>query len=339
MSFLTGLSFAFPKNKVLQSDIKFFSEKLFSSKINFKKMEKIYENSGVKSRFLVNELDWYLDEHNWEERNISFKKNAIDLLKNSITQTFNKTSISVKDIDAIILINTTGISTPTIDAEIFNLFDFKNNVKRLPIFGYGCAGGVLGLNRAVEIHKSSRNPVLVCNVELCSLTFRPQIFSKANIVSTALFGDASSSYVISDEKSNCKIINSFEYTWKNSLELMGWGVENDGLSVIFDKDIPNFIANNMPDIVKEFSTKPMDGYILHSGGMKIIDAYRKIFGNNKTIEMASNVLSQYGNVSSVSVLLTLSEILQNKLFGNFLMSALGPGFTAGLSEVEIYAEH
>ena len=71
--------------------------------------------------------------------------------------------------------------------------------------------------------------------------------------------------------------------------------------------------------------------------MKIIDAYKKIFGNDKTIEIAQNVLSRYGNVSSVSVLLTLREIFRNKLFGNFLMSALGPGFTLGLSEVEINA--
>ena len=61
MCFLSGLSFAFPKNKVYQSEIKHLSAKLFSSKINFKNMEKIYENSGVKSRFLVNELEWYLD--------------------------------------------------------------------------------------------------------------------------------------------------------------------------------------------------------------------------------------------------------------------------------------
>ena len=336
MSFLSGLSFAFPKNKVFQSEIKLLSEKIFSSKINFKNIEKIYENSGVKSRFLVNELSWYLEEHNWYERNILFKKNSIDLLKKSITKTFGKIPIRIRDIGAIVFINTTGISTPSIDAEIFNSFDFNNNVKRLPIFGYGCAGGVLGLNRAIEIHQSSRKPVLVCNVELCSLTFRSQIFSKANIISTALFGDASSSYVISDEESNCKIINSFEYTWKNSQNLMGWGVENDGLSVIFDKDIPEFITNNMLDIVNEFSTKPKDGFILHSGGMKIIEAYKKIFGEDKTIEIALDVLSQYGNVSSVSVLLTLEKILQKKLFGNFLMSALGPGFTAGLSEVEIY---
>ena len=336
MCFLSGLSFAFPKNKVYQSEIKHLSAKLFSSKINFKNMEKIYENSGVKSRFLVNELEWYLDEHNWNERNALFRKNSIDLLKKSISETFDKIPIRTEDVGAIIFINTTGISTPSIDAEIFNLFAFNNNVKRLPIFGYGCAGGVLGLNRAVEIYKSCRKPVLVCNVELCSLTFRPQIFSKANIISTALFADASSSYVISGEKSNCKITNSFEYTWNDSLELMGWGVENDGLSVIFDKGIPKFITDNMLNIINEFSTKPKDGYILHSGGMKIIDAYKKIFGNHKTIEIASNVLSQYGNVSSVSVLLSLREILQNELIGNFLMSALGPGFTAGLSEVEIY---
>ena len=84
---------------------------------------------------------------------------------------------------------------------------------------------------------------MVCNVELCSLTFRPQIFSKENIVSSSLFGDGSISYIVA-ERGNCKILNSMEHTWKDSLNLMGWGVEDDGLSVIFDKIIPEFITKN-----------------------------------------------------------------------------------------------
>ena len=159
------------------------------------------------------------------------------------------------------LINSTGISTPTIDAEIFNLFNFNNQVLRLPFFGYGCSGGVLGLNRAVEIYKNIKKPVLVCNVELCSLTFRPQIFSKENIVSSSLFGDGSISYIVT-EGGNCKILNSMEHTWKDSLNLMGWGVEDDGLSVIFDKIIPEFIRKKLPQVVNEFPLKDFDGYVL-----------------------------------------------------------------------------
>ena len=196
MASIKGLSSVFPKYKVFQEDVKALGRKIFASKTNFKKMEKVYDNSGVKVRYLTNDLNWYMNEHNWSERNFLFKKNAILLLKKSISQTFEKSNTRPEDIGGIVLINSTGISTPTIDAEIFNLFNFDNQVLRLPFFGYGCSGGVLGLNRAVEIYKNIKKPVLVCNVELCSLTFRPQIFSKENIVSSSLFGDGSISYIV-----------------------------------------------------------------------------------------------------------------------------------------------
>ena len=331
---ISGLSSAFPKNKVFQEEIKAIGRRLFSSKTNFEKIAKVYDNSGVKTRFLVEELNWYINEHNWSERNFLFKKNAISLLKKSISETIEKTNTKPEKIGGIVVVNTTGVATPTIDAEIFNLFNFKNEITRLPIFGYGCAGGVLGLNRAVEIFKNIKKPILVCNVELCSLTFRPQIFSKENIVSTALFGDGAISYLV-DANGNCEVKEGMEYTWKNSLNLMGWGVENDGLSVIFDKTIPEFITKELPILLSNLKLNNLDGYVLHSGGMKIIEAYKKIFKNNETIQESIRTLSNFGNVSSVSVLLVLQEMLRKNYTGNFLMSALGPGFTAGLSSLKI----
>ena len=132
MTSIKGLSSAFPKYKVFQDDVKALGRKIFASKTNFKKMEKVYDNSGVKVRYLTNDLNWYMNEHNWSERNFLFKKNAILLLKKSISQTFEKSNTRPEDIGGIVLINSTGISTPTIDAEIFNLFNFDNQVLRLP---------------------------------------------------------------------------------------------------------------------------------------------------------------------------------------------------------------
>ena len=334
MIFIDGLSPVFPDNKVYQDEIKDLGRKLFSSKINFQRMEKVYDNSGVKTRYLSENLSWYMNEHNWSERNFLFKKKSLCLLKKSITETFEKTNISPEKIGGIVFVNSTGLSTPSIDAEIFNLFNFKNEIVRLPIFGYGCAGGVLGLNRAIEIYKNLKKPILVCNVELCSLTFRPQIFNKENIVSSALFGDGSISYLIQGN-GPCEIPGAMEYTWRNSLELMGWGVEDDGLSVTFDKIIPEFILKKLPQVLNRFPIDNLDGYILHSGGMKIIDAYKKIFKNNKTILESQEILSRFGNVSSVSVLLVLNQIIKKNYSGNFLMAALGPGFTSGLSNMKI----
>ena len=84
-----------------------------------------------------------------------------------------------------------------------------------------------------------------------------------------------------------------------------------------------------------FFDQNFDGYILHSGGMKIINAYKKIFNDHFSIEYSKYILENYGNVSSVSVLLVLERILKEKNYGKFLMSAMGPGFTAGLTEIHV----
>ena len=336
MTSIIGINSSFPDNCVSQEDILKISQSIFSKRKDFNKIMRVYQNSGVNSRFLVEDLSWYENQHSWEERNILFKKHSIVLLKKCIKKTLKECNLKVSDIGGIVTINTTGITTPSIDTELINIFNLKNDIKRLPIFGYGCAGGVLGLSRAVEIQKSISKPVLVCNYELCSLTFRSQISSNANIVSTALFGDGAVSYILHN-KGNCKFIKSTEYTWKNSLNLMGWEVKDDGLAVVFDKSIPSFIEKKLPIIIRKFSPEVFDGYILHSGGMKIIKAYEKIFKNHESILLAKEVLSNYGNVSSVSVLLVLQELLKKSFSGTYLLSALGPGFSAGLAEVKIDA--
>ena len=334
MSFINGLNSSFPKNKFSQKEIIEFSKSVFPNNKNFLKMLKVYENSGVKNRYLVSKLECYKKKRNWKETNLLFKENAISLLEESIIKTLNMSDTNPQDVGAIVVVNTTGILTPSLDAEIINLFEFKNEIKRLPLFGFGCAGGILGLNRGHEIYLTLKKPVLVCNVELCSLTFRPQIFSKENIVSTALFGDGASSYLI-DKKGDCEIKKTMDYTWKKSLNLMGWGVEDDGLAVIFDKKIPNFIYNNLPNLVDSFNEKDITGYILHPGGKKIINSYKAIFENNKSIQISEEVLSDYGNVSSVSVLIVLEKMIKKKLYGSYIMSALGPGFSSGLAKIVI----
>ena len=332
---IIGLSSSFPENKVSQKEITKFGKSIFSKfGKDFDKMVSVYANSGVETRYIVNELEWYSREHSWKERNLLFKKNAINLLKDSIAKTFYKTKKKPNDIGAIVVVNSTGILTPSLDVELINQFDFDNNIKKLPIFGYGCAGGVLGLTRGLEIKRSIKKSVLVCNVELCSLTFRPQIFSKSNIVSTALFGDGAASYIL-DDIGNCEVIDCYEYLWKGTTHFMGWNVENDGLGVVFDKVIPEFIFNRLPDILKEYPPDCNSGYILHSGGMKIIQSYEKILNNCKYIKFSRDVLANFGNISSVSVILVLKKIIEENKKGNFYMIALGPGFTAGMSKLRI----
>ena len=45
-------------------------------------------------------------------------------------------------VDALVVVSTTGVSAPSLDAFLLNRLPFRGNLKRLPVFGLGCAGGV-----------------------------------------------------------------------------------------------------------------------------------------------------------------------------------------------------
>ena len=64
------------------------------------------------------------------------------------------------------------------------------DVLRVPVFGLGCAGGATGLSIAAQLAQG--NPggrVLLVVVEACTVSFRADRISKADIIATVLFGD------------------------------------------------------------------------------------------------------------------------------------------------------
>ena len=64
-----------------------------------------------------------------------------------------------------------------------NKLPFSDRLKRIPLWGLGCAGGAAGVSRAYDFCKAHPHAkVLVVCVELCSLTFQPNDFSKSNLI-------------------------------------------------------------------------------------------------------------------------------------------------------------
>ena len=122
---------------------------------------------------------------------------------------------------------------------------------------------------------------------------------------------------------------------------MGWSVENDGLGVIFSRDIPSIIRRDLQAAADGFlarqgiSRAELDGYVCHPGGAKVIDALEEAFELAPgELAEARSVLRDYGNMSAASVLFVLERALAQGLSGRHLMSSLGPGFTAAFALIE-----
>jgi alkylresorcinol/alkylpyrone synthase len=240
-------------------------------------------------------------------------------------------------------VSTTGIATPSLDARLMELLPFRRDLQRLPVFGLGCAGGVTGLARAAALARATPgSKVLLLVVELCGLTFRAQDLTKSNIIATALFGDGAAAALLSTAGSGARVEGWGEHTWPQSLDVMGWEIKDDGLGVLFSRDIPTLVRDELRGATDRFLARhnlnrlDLAGYVCHPGGAKVLDALEDAFELPRgALAHARATLRDYGNMSAVTVLFVLERLLPARpRAGRYLMSALGPGFTASFALLE-----
>ncbi|WP_395023018.1 type III polyketide synthase [Dongia sp.] len=345
---LLSVATTVPKHRLAQGEVAAIAPRLFDrQKSDIDRLMPVFENAGIATRYSCVPIDWYLEPHGWRERNQLYLDNAVELLTEAAENALAQAGRRPQDIAAVVVASTTGIATPSLDALLLNRLGLPSHILRLPIFGLGCAGGVLGLSHAVALARSldrddRGGDVLFLAVELCALTFRQGDLSKSNIVAAALFGDGAAALVIGRPGSEgLRFGPSGTHTWPDSLDVMGWHVEDDGLGVLFSRDIPALVRDEFGPAMDAFlgrcdlSRDDLAGFVCHPGGVKVLDALEEAFGLEPgTMQEARDVLREHGNMSAVTVLFVLERMLHRGLAGRQLMTALGPGFSAGFQILE-----
>jgi|SRR5580700_903081 alkylresorcinol/alkylpyrone synthase len=303
----------------------------------------MFGNTGIDCRYSSVPIEWYEDLHEWPERNRVYLDSSLDLLESAARRVLERAGRRVDEIDAVVAVSTTGIATPSLDALLMERMQMRRDVQRLPIFGLGCAGGVIGLSRAGTMARMTPGSlVLFLVVELCALCFRRDDFSKSNIVATALFGDGAAAALISSNGEGARIVGGGEYTWPDSLDVMGWDVMPDGFKAIFSRDIPDLVSTKLHDVAVDFlaghglKLSDIDCFVCHPGGAKVLDALETAFELQPgRLVTSRDVLRDYGNMSAATVMFVLDRTIgDSQRWRHALATALGPGFTAGFTLLE-----
>jgi len=302
----------------------------------------VFANSGIERRYSCVPMEWYGETHGWRDRNAVYLDYAARLLEHAARECLAQADVLPSEVDAVVVASTTGIATPSLDALMINRLGLRPDVQRLPIFGLGCAGGVLGLARAADLARvDSTSKVLFLVVELCALWFRGVDRSASNFVANALFGDGAAAALISAEGDGPIFAAGGSHTWPDSLDIMGWDVEDDGLKAVFSRDIPTLVRTQMREVAEEFLARHRLGindiahFVCHPGGAKVLTALEAAFELPEgTLAVGRDVLRDFGNMSAVTVMFVLERMLKAGAQGRMLMTALGPGFTAAFQLLE-----
>jgi len=316
----------------------------------------LFHHSGISSRYsVISDFDIAAGKHTLfngspvlpkvNERLNVFKDNAIPLAISSIQNAVKKLDTSITDFGFTHLITATctGLYAPGINAELIEQLDLPNDIFHTSVNFLGCNAAFHALKIGDMIAQTDENAkVLIVCVELCTLHFQPKN-NNDNLLSNTLFGDgAAAVIIISDSYGKAHhlgglTINGFYSLLLNKgKHLMGWNITPVNFEMILDAKIPEFIGDEVIDLVHKAETKfgikpkSIKHWAIHPGGKRILDVIQsQLQLTDDDLHSSYKVLDEYGNMSSPTILFVMNEIEKSKPKPNETIFSVG--FGPGLS--------
>jgi len=356
MSKIISIGTAVPKHGTNQSSILDFMQAAYNDDEASRKLNVLFSRSGITTRYsAIPDFDIRKKDHSLfngnnsvpdvKERLDVFKEHSISLAIEAIQNSVMKLNTTISDfgITHLITVTCTGLFAPGLDAALIEQLNLPNDIFHTSINFMGCNAAFPALKLGDMIAKTDENAkVMIVCVELCTLHFQPKNNSD-NLLSNTIFGDGASAVVIVPDKESERmhhggmVINGFYSLLLNKgRDLMSWDITPVNYEMILDAKIPEFIGDEVNDIVskagKKFniSSDQIDKWAIHPGGKKILDTIKKRLElNDSDLQYSYKVLDKYGNMSSPTILFVLNEIFETEHKSN--ETILSIGFGPGLS--------
>lgn len=338
---IAGVSGAFPKHyfrqEVLVSALKqYWGDRLIKPQV----LDRLHSRVDVRGRYMSLPLEGYIKLSTFGEANTAWIDTALELGEQAIQGALDRTSFTARDLSALFVVSVTGIASPSLDARLVNRMNLCPNIKRIPIFGLGCVAGAAGIARAADyVRAYPGQTAALLAVELCSLTIQRDDLSMANLISAGLFGDGAAAVIVAgDERKSDgpEILGSRSVFYPDSEGAMGWDISEKGFQIVLSPAVPEIVkehlGNDVDTFLAEFgmTRKDIGSWIFHTGGPKVLEAVSEALDlPDGALDASWECLSNVGNISSVSVLLVLDDVISRRrpAPGTFsLLGAMGPGF-------------
>lgn len=299
------------------------------------RMAEILGNTGIEQRHIAMPPEYYFGERSWANRAMVYEETAAQLFQDAAAQALKRSGLTAAEIGQIVYVSTTGTMTPSLPSRMIAAMGFAPETRCVPLFGYGCAGGVIGLGVAADLFRAApAKPVLLVSLELCSIAYDHARMDKKDMVALALFADGCAAAVIG--KGEGPELSAFaSHIWPDTLEMMGWEIGDTGFDLVLARDIPLFVSSHFAPVCDAFlaeqglANSDMAEPACHPGGGRVVDALSQYFGDN--LKATRAVLRQNGNMSSPTVLFVLEALLAaGPITKPTLMTALGPGFVGAM---------
>lgn len=355
---LESIGTANPPYKSAQSEIASFMSEIEGLSTPIKsRITEIYAKSGIEYRYSClrdygsQPEEFHFYPQNWSlkpapttgVRNQYYQHSALEIAQQAAIEAIEQCSRQAAEITHLIIVSCTGFCAPGLDVHLIKRLNLSPTIDRTLIGFMGCSAAFNGFKLAHSICQSKPGALvlLVC-VELCSLHFQPEDSMKS-VVINALFADGAAAALISSstpEEAQGKLAYSDGCSTivENTLDLISWTISDTGFVMGLSSNVPKIITKHLPDYLKVFlerhkiEPEALDFWAIHPGGRQIVDQIQADLGLSlDLVGDTYEVLRQYGNMSSATILFVLKRLLLKHQTGLGYFKGIALAFGPGLS--------
>ena len=352
MANIISIGTAVPDHKHEQEDILHFMQKAFGLNNDEKrKLAFLYHHSNIKTRYSVipdfgqPDADWSFIPKDQsapfpllDRRMELYAEHALPLSVNAINDCING-YIKPSQITHLITVSCTGMSAPGLDLQVVEAMQLSANVNRTSVNFMGCYAAIHALKMAKMICDTQDDAnVVIVATELCTLHFQKE-FTLDNAASSLLFADGSAAILVSSKAKSTHALSLQSFYSQVAIKGkndMSWHISNKGFIMSLSAYIPQLIEEDISALVEnalanaQLTTGDITHWCIHPGGKKILEVIQKqMHLCDCQLAYSREILSNYGNMSSASVLFVLKSMMEKKSDApaNVFGVAFGPGLT------------
>jgi alkylresorcinol/alkylpyrone synthase len=352
LSTIISIGTAVPAYKHQQEDILPFMQRIYGlEKEAGRRLKFLYHQSGIGTRHSIlpdysrkpDGWEFYPPTENLEPfpslelRMLWYRKHAAPLSLQAIGRCLEG-RLEAREITHLITVSCTGMSAPGLDIELVEALGLSPGVFRTSINFMGCYAAIhaLRLAHALVAADPAARALIVCT-ELCTLHFQRQP-TPDNIMSSLLFADGSAAALVVPDgypEKGVRLKHFYSELAPEGKKEMSWDLSSTGFKMTLSNYVPDLIGADFATLVsnalKDSDATPdrITHWCIHPGGKKILDAIAQSLSiSRERLGHSYEVLEQFGNMSSPTVLFVLQRMLagqgaQGPVFG----AAFGPGLT------------
>jgi predicted naringenin-chalcone synthase len=362
--YVRSLETAVPKTMLIQSEARdVFAAQPGLSRLGSRLVSTCFDSAAIDTRFTaVDELtnEFRADDPQFYDQATGLLLNPSTKVRNEIfgreaTKLFVQAArsavdacpeLDLLDITHLVTVSCTGFFNPGPDYKIVRELGLDPAVQRYHLGFMGCYAAFPALRAAKLFCEADPNAVvLVVCAELCSLHVRTSNDADT-IMGSALFADGAAAAVVTarpgTEENALLQLDHFETVLTPVGEdSMAWNIGDHGFEMVLGNYVPHIIDDHIIGALEpllareaELAALPYSSirhWAIHPGGRSILDKVESRLGlTEEQLVPAREILRNYGNMSSATVLFVIKHILEQAPEPGderICSMAFGPGLT------------